>query len=277
MSARGEPRTTVPEDGDEDLGARDAAIVLARGRGDTFGEIAARFGLSTERIRQIVAAAGTVDRSTARRARMARDRLAAQERRGEVLAAWRAGAAPAKIAADVGLPRKCIEAVMREHLTAADRSARRRALGADRNGALRRHSDAQLLAAVREAARREGEVPTGKRYGEIARLRGLPSISTIENRLGGWNAALQAAGLTPANAGRSSYTVRWTEEACLEAVAPLVSRLADLPSLGRYEEIAQGRADLPSGATLRKRFGSWSMLAARLEAAGVLGREPGPR
>ena len=258
-----------------DLRARDAAIVLARGRGDTCGEIAAQFGLSTERVRQIVAGAGTVDRQAARRARIARDRLAAEERREEMLATFRAGAGYGEIAAEYGLPQACVETVLKARLTAVDRLARRRALAAARDGGSRGHSDAQLLAAVREAVRHAGEVPTGKRYDEIARARGLPSISTIENRLGGWNAALRAAGFTPLNAGRSTYTTRWTEEASLGAVASLMGELGDLPSLARYEEIAQGSAGLPSGATLRKRFGSWSLLAARLEAAGVIGRDPG--
>lgn len=267
-AARGNGDGPGRADGRHDLGARDAAIVLARGRGDTLGEIAARFGLSTERVRQIVALAGTVDRRAARRARSARDRAAAQERAAEMLAAWRAGAGYGEIAVELGVSRVCVEAVLKAQVTAVDRLARRRILAAGQNGDSRCHTDAQLLEAVREVARRDGGAPTGKRYDEIARAQGLPSISTIENRLGGWNAALRAAGFTPARYGRTSYTVRWSEDACLEAARRAADELGGIPSLREYELLSRGRDDLPSAATLRKRVGSWSQLTVRLADNG---------
>ena len=258
----------LPEENPPDLGSRDAAIVRARGRGDTLSEIAARFGLSAERVRQIVALAGTVDKRAARHARSERDRAAAQERAGEMLAAWRAGAGYGELAAELGVSRACLEAVLKAHMTPADRWARRRILAVARNGGLRRHTDAQLLEVVREVVKRAGEVPTGKRYDEIARAQGLPSISTIENRLGGWNAALQAAGYSPVSYGRSSYTVRWTGHACLEAARRAADELGGIPSLREYELLSQGRDDLPSAATLRKRLGLWSQLTLRLADEG---------
>ena len=262
---RGEP---ARENGRHDLDARDAAIVLARGRGDTLGEIAARFGLSIERVRQIVAVAGTVDRRASRHARSVRDRAAAQERAGEMLAAWRVGAGYGAIAAELGVSRACVEAVLKAQATAIDRLARRRTLAAGREGGARRHTDAQLLEAVQEAARCAGGVPTGKRYEEIARAQGLPSLSTIENRLGGWNAALRAAGFTPCSHGRASYTVRWGEDGCLEAARRAADELGCIPSLREYELLSHGRNDLPSAATLRKRLGSWSQLTMRLTDGG---------
>ena len=245
--------------------ARDAAIVSARAGGDTLGEIADRFGLSRERVRQVLAAAGTVDRQASRRARAERECAAAAERRGEVLVAWRAGEQPEAIAQRLRLSRGSVTAVLKDDVTPVDRAARRwaRATGATHRE-LRAHTDEDLIAAVRRIVEEAGRVPSGEEYNRIARRVGLPSISTIENRLGGWNAALRAAGFAPANPGRGSYTVRWTQEACIEAARRAASELGRVPSLRAYEELSQGREDLPSAATVRKRLGSWSMLAVRL-------------
>jgi hypothetical protein len=254
---------------------RDAAIVAARELGDTLGEIAAQVGLSRERVRQVLATAGTIDRKRSRRARAERARAAAEARRDDILAAWRAGEQPVAIAVRLGLARVSVEAVLTE-IGPADRAARRwaRRCGG-RDGSLPRHSDDELLAAVRHAVQAEGSVPTGARYNEIARSSGLPSVSTIENRLGGWNAALRAAGYTPVSPGRASYAVRWTEEACLKAARRAARELGAIPSLRDYELLSRARPDLPSAATLRKRLGSWSQLTMRLadDARANLGRQ----
>ena len=250
-----------------DLRARDAAIVEARTRGDTLAEIGSRFGLSRERVRQIVSEVGTVDRRRSRAARAARERATAEQRQEEVLAAWRAGEAPKAIAAKVGLSRRHVGALLKAHLTPADRAARRRAQAAAApGGTLLGHSDEALVAAVREAVDRVGDVPSGERYSEIALAAGLPSLSTIANRLGGWNAAVTAAGFVPASEGRGVYHRRWSEAACLEALRRVVADLGRFPSLREYQELSQGRPDLPSAATVRKRMGSWLMLAVRLDA-----------
>lgn len=48
-----------------------------------------------------------------------------------------------------------------------------------------------------------------------------------------------------------------------------LSELGRVPSLREYEKLSQGRQDLPSAATLRKRPGSWSMLAVQLVEGGA--------
>lgn len=254
--------------------ARDAAIVRDRAAGDTLSEIAARFGLSRERVRQVLAADGVVDRRGSRSARAARDRSAAERRRKEILEAWKTGDDPAAIAARLGLRRACVDALLHAHVRPADRLARRRSLAAVApNGAARGHTDEELLRAVRQAVEEARGVPTGERYSKIARARGLPSVSTLANRFGGWNAAVRAAGFEPASDGRRDYRRRWTEQTCLEALRRVSAERGGMPSLREYEEISHGRPDLPSAATVRQRLGSWLILIARLDAEADLGSE----
>ena len=258
--------------GDVQRAARDAAILVARAEGATLAEIGERFGLSGERVRQVLAAAGKLDSQGARETRTARRRAAAAARWEEVVDAWRSGAEASAVASDLGLARGDVDAVLRDHVQQSDRVARRRAKAVGRLGAARRrHTEAELTAAVRLAVERTGALPTGKRYSEIAAGDGLPSMSTLENRFGSWSGALRAAGFTPARTGRPSYSSRWTEAACLEVARRVAAERGGLPSVREYEALARGRTDLPSAATLKKRFGSWSALALRLEARAVGG------
>ena len=260
-------RATMPHTAE-----RDAAIVLARAQGDTLQEIGARFGLSRERVRQILSGTGADDIQSSRRARAERRRAAAEERRPQVFASWRAGSGVNQIAAELGLPRASVKALIDRYATADDRDARRLALfNAARCARPRGYSDEQLLGAVGDVVEQVGRVPTSSEYAKIAREAGLPSLSTVENRFGGWKATLRAIGHpAPPERGRR-YRRRWTEERCLQALRELVAELGRLPSQAAYRELSARREDLPSSATLRTRLGSWSTIGQRLH-----GEDPQP-
>jgi hypothetical protein len=246
--------------------ARDAAIVAARVQGDTLQEAGAPFGLSRERVRQILAGIDAAHTESSRSARARRQDAAAELRREEVLSAWRAGAPVIEIAKDTALPRGAVRALVARHATARDRDARRRVLFT--SARCRRpagYSDEELVEAVRAAVQNVGHIPSSKQYGQVAKSSGLPSLSTVENRFGGWNAALRAAGFTPTPAKGRLYERHWTEESCLQALRDLVAELGSLPSQDAYRRLSPQRADLPSSSTVRVRLGTWTTVASRLE------------
>jgi DNA-binding PadR family transcriptional regulator len=249
---------------------RNQAIVAARQEGDTLREVGHRFGLSRERVRQILVDMDAADLALPKRARDGRRTVAVERRSDEALAAWRAGSGIQTIAATLGLSRAEVRGLIDRHATAADRAARRVALSnATRRAKPQGHSDEKLVAALRRVVDDAGHVPSSKEYGRIAKATGLPSLSTVENRFGGWNAAVRAAGLTPTRPRSRSYERRWTEANCLEALRALEAELGGFPSQHDYEQLSPRRPDLPSSATLRTRLGSWSAIALRLE------RDPG--
>jgi hypothetical protein len=105
--------------------------------GLTLAEIACRFRVSPERVRQLLCA--YVHASTgvsgsprelsgmAARARQARKLALTWTHADEIVAAWRAGAEPAEIAVGFDLGRRRVELVIRETITPEDRATRARA------------------------------------------------------------------------------------------------------------------------------------------------------
>ncbi len=154
--------------GDAQRIARDLEIAKLRAQGETLQAIASRFGLSRERVRQVLTSqrgAGAAV-ATARCARA--ERLAAQ-RRGAVLARWRRGASVAEIAREVGLSTRAARSVLARHADDADEAARRVALNRRSRAGVPRYSDAELVAAVARAGALLGEAPTAAEYARLAR------------------------------------------------------------------------------------------------------------
>ena len=67
-----------------------------------------------------------------------------------------------------------------------------------------------------------------RRFLEIKGMTPSEFRRQAENRFGGWNAAVLAAGYTPTPSKQRSYERRWTEQSCLEALRDLVADLGEL-------------------------------------------------
>jgi len=115
-----------------------------------------------------------------------------------------------------------------------------------------------------------GHTPGGFEYERLHKPLGLASLATVYIRFGNWSGALEAAGFEPV-ARKRSYRRRWDEQACWAALDRVADELGDRPRYSRYEQLAAGRDDLPSGALLRQRLGTWSQIAAALSE-----RRPAP-
>ncbi|HKP90080.1 MAG TPA: DNA-directed RNA polymerase subunit alpha C-terminal domain-containing protein [Thermoleophilaceae bacterium] len=265
---------TAPGHGDGSLGSgaarsqppmrvdpRRERIISMRRAGLTLREIADHAGVSPERVRQIVSAAGVSARQVTdeRRARRLTGARAAAE---QLLRAFRTGEEPAATAAELGVDPVAAREVVRELATTADRAERRRNMSAARRRSV--YTDQALIDAVRSVAEHVGGVPSSNDYARQAAVAGLPSLPTVANRFGTWANAVRAAGMEPNVPNRDRYHRRWTEAACWASLARLIEELGDPPTAQQYDVLASANEDLPSLATVRNRLGPWSDVIARL-------------
>lgn len=234
-----------------------------REQGWSLEEIATRYAVSRERVRQILRAYGGPDAQEIADARRRRAAQLAEARIDELLALWRGGADAGAVAVKLGLQAAACRSTIGRFATEVDRAARRASLADARGG--RTYSDRDIVRAVRSASERLRRVPSAKDYAAVARETELPSLATVLNRMGGWSSAVAAAGLGPAATPRPRLR-RWTEDACWEALTRVAVELGKIPSVLAYERFAADRGDLPSSATIRNRLGRWSSLATRLAA-----------
>ena len=242
-------------------------------------EIALRFGVSRERVRQILRAHGGPDPQDIAEARRRRAEAQAEARIDELLERWRAGEQPRSTATALGLQAAACRSTIERFATDADRAARKASIAGGR--AVNTYTDRDIIVALTSVSTRVGRVPSAKEYALHARELNYPSLPTILNRMGGWAHALRAAGMQPISSTPRARTRRWTEEACWAALLDVVKTLDAIPTVVGYEQHAAGRDDLPSSATLRNRLGRWSaiatQIAAHLAADGEPARTPGTR
>lgn len=113
----------------------------------------------------------------------------------------------------------------------------------------------QLIADIRRVADERGETPTATTYDDHGRYSRHP----IRRRFGGWNAALQAAGL-PLNKEHGI-----SENRLLRDVELVAIDLDRVPSFRDYLECGHHAPD-----TVAERFGGWDAVleAAALEVKG---------
>jgi hypothetical protein len=239
-----------------------------RGRGFGLHQIAEHFLISRERVRQLLLAHGGPDRHDAAEARRRRAERLAQKQVDELLAMWRAGEGPKEIALARGLDGAACRSVIERAATDADRYARQANMAGARDGLT--YSDAEIVRALQAAATILGRVPSAREYAALASEAELPSLATVSNRMRGWSNAVAAAGLRPSVVKGRSQPRRWTPDACWEALGRAVGELGEIPTVIAYEQLAAGREDLPSAATIRNRVGRWSSVTARLAADAEL-------
>jgi transcriptional regulator with XRE-family HTH domain len=240
-----------------------------REQGWSLDEIALRFGVSRERVRQIMRAHGGPAAADIAEARRRRAEAQAEARIDELLARWRAGQPPRVAASELGLQAAACRSTIERFATDADHAARKASMAGARW--TQTYSDRDIILALVSVAGRVGRVPSAKEYALHARDLNYPSLPTVLNRMGGWTQALRAAGLATASAPSRTRKRRWTETACWRALRRVVGELGEIPTVLAYERHAAGRPDLPSSATLRNRLGRWSAITTQLAA-----QEPRP-
>lgn len=237
--------------------------------GASLGEVADRFGVSRERVRQLFGAHGFRTRSLAETNALRRQQLVSQHR-DEILDLIGAGAAPAEVADRLSIPQQLVREVLRDdpsrlRLAAFRRNARKRHAP--------RYSDDEIIECLRTASVEIGGVLTTAEYTSFARTREFPDgrpwpgHQTPALRFGSWRAALQRAGLEANPPSAIAGQRLFTREHCVDAILEVEREVGHPPTAAEYERAASAsNGVLPSLATVRHRCGGWQealVLAAR--------------
>lgn len=239
---------------------REHLMIQMRHGGATLNAIGDEFGISRERVRQIIKKYGGPSPAEVKAKQDDLVREAREERRGEidalvrpVLLAHGAMTIP-ELAVETGVTDSELAEFWPEDLT----HLRIRAAGrADQTW-----DDEEIYAAIQEAALYEFPL-TAKAYTELVRIGQVhgPSLARIHQRFGGWAAACDAAGVENGQTPRPSYNTRWTDEELLAYARDYFLDPHWPNSAHRFDAWKEQHAsDAPSQQTLRNRFGSWSNL-----------------
>jgi DNA-binding CsgD family transcriptional regulator len=237
--------------------------------GGTLSEVAERFGISRERVRQLFRAHGLPTRSIAETAALRREQLL-NEHREQILQLIDAGAAPNEIAERLGISPQLVYDALRD-------DPDRRRLAAFRRTAKTRpkpkYSDEEIIECLRSASVELGGVLTTADYTKYARTRQFsdgrlwPLHQTAFLRFGSWRGALQRAGLEANPPSAIAGQRLFTREHCIDAILEVERELGHPPTAAEYERAATtSNGILPSLATVRHRCGGWQealVLAAR--------------
>jgi hypothetical protein len=247
------------------LSDRDREMFELRAAGWTLRQIGERYGISRQRVDEIVRDRGGPELPAVIAARRAREAEIMQRRSEEIRQWWRAGAPITIIAERLALPAARVHRSIDTVLTPMDRAHRNRSIVMRTRTP--RYSDQQLIDGIREVAARIERTPTQDEYRAHAHELGHASILTLGKRFGGWQAAVVAADLKPLAHGRGRGSRRvWDKDACWRALERVADQLGNPPRFQSYVVLSTGRPDLPSGPTVRNQLGRWIDIVIELSA-----------
>lgn len=243
-------------------------MIARRWRGLTLDEIGVEFGITRERVRQLLKKHGGPSTEEVRELRAAEAQAAKRDHEQTVVSVIREtldGRGPMTVAevveatgAEAGYVLKFWPqelAHLRLHSTGS-------------HGNL--WSDDSGLDAIREAALYEFPLTTNA-YADLlaqGQVKG-PSMPRILQLYGSWTAACEAAGVVAGQTMRPHYESRWSDDDLLQVARQYLLDPDSPNSAHRFDEWKRASApDGPSFQTLRNRFGSWTNLKRRALAQG---------
>lgn len=229
--------------------------------GETLESIGVDFGLTRERVRQIVRDHGHVSAADARAARQAQveAQREALRRRAATAVRQRPGLSLRQLAELLGVSHGELSAAL-------DRATR--AMLVREQHSHQRWSDEDILSCLRQAAALyPGKPLTGHRYDRVKTAVGGPTRVRILQRFATWLAACEAAGVRGGTSPRRRYQRGWTESELLGWVADYLAQPSMSGTYAGYDAWARRTAGAPSAQTVRNRLGAW---AAVKRAAAVL-------
>lgn len=252
---------------------RNATIIHLREQGQTLESIGARYGLTRERVRQIVAKNGGPDRRVLRERRARSTAFAAQRVADQVrrFLLEHPGVSLEEAFEALGITdvreRRWATTVENKRLSGVSVSNRWR------GGAKQAYSPEDCLRALRQAyeiVAAEGQDLTYQAYKRLhdeGRVTG-PGYVRLTQRYRTWLKALEAAGVPVSDRQRvihtrRSYARRWTNEQMLAYVVEYLSTDGYTGSFDGYDawRVATG-SDAPSGQTVRNVLGTWAQIKA---------------
>ena len=238
--------------------------------GATYQEIADLYGITRERVRQVLTLRITREQlSTLKQlhkaARLEEQFKPLRAAEAEILSAYLEGKSLAALRQEYGVSMARMREFIKKITTPAQRSERRGTNKPQHTF----YSDSELLHYLRWAIEVFGASTTNK-YEKVRKEYNLPSTQTIMNRFGGWLAALEKLGLEAtehqlAQSVRVARRLAWTEEAILDAMYYLHEHLGEIPPAHVYDTISPTTPWIPSNHLVRVRLaasglGKWRPL-----------------
>lgn len=223
---------------------------------ETLDEVGQRFGLTRERVRQVLGEHGLPTRPRAAAGQLRSDvrRLREAARAPEVVTRWSAGETSGSIADALGLSKLAVRRILCAHLDESDRAALRARRAQRRARPAWSLQDA--IEAVLLAAEVLGHPPTSAEYIDLAAGdSSMPSMPTIAHRFG-FSQVKEAAGLAAA-AGRPPRVDKISDETCARAILEVARFIGRPPTQAEYVRARAARPDLPCSTVVRRALGGW--------------------
>ena len=216
--------------------------------GSTLSEIGREFGLSGERVRQLINDGGYEVMPLSER-RM----NGSISRSAEIIAAYKRLGTVEDAARAFGIPPDHVKEIL--NTKSPDKELRRK-YAKHINSRPRRYTDRQILDAIRAAAKVEGEPLARVRYSIIASTHGFPAELTILRAFGTWQDACERAGVKTNAARGTPKGMRTLGKADFDAALQACEQEIGLvPCLREYNEWRDGRKDIPSSMSIIVKFG----------------------
>jgi len=244
---------------------RNAEMVERRRRGQTLEEIGRYFGLTRERVRQIIKEidptlvareVGKIKRNVrAEKAKNTRNKI-----RKQIYGEW--DSLNHLTVTEIGIKLQIPEALIKDALSKT-RLAILEGNEVRDNAKMLQFTDAQIKKALREAAA-YGTPVTTKKYDSLLKSGKIngPSVPRLTQRFGGWTAACEFAKVQPGQAIRT-YSREWSNKKLFEI---LVEFLADpsteSPTFVSFDKWLRTKDGYPSAQTVRNNLGDWRVIKA---------------
>lgn len=240
----------------------------------TLQQIGDRYGVSRERVRQILSATEEFPTNGKTRRAQLPDRTrrrsddAAAAQADQIVHLYRLGFTARRIADEIpGASTRSVAALIRSSTSEVER---KRIQGQKIAAGKLRASEEEMLDSLRRAVRDLGEDFTYVQFAEWARRAGVVGPQTYIHRFGSWAEARERVGLeTPLRVKKGHRSDRTTKEECLAAVRAVAADLGHLPSASEYDRFRT--PEMPSLATARWRLGNGGWGEALAEVEETLG------
>lgn len=239
---------------------RAAAMFAVYSTGATLEQVGEQFGLTRERVRQILKAQGYPVRSVKETAAL--HRAGEYSMAEEIVSLYREIEDPREVANRLGVTHTTVQEVLRSEAVTnpLPASTRRRKFGSTQ----KRYTDAELIDCIQTASKKLGGVLTTSAYSDFIKGRSLsdgrpwPSHQCMFLRFGSWRATLERAGLRANPASAIAGQRLFEDRHCIDAIRHVAREVGHSPTAAEYDLRARASyGGLPSLPTVRNRLGGW--------------------
>lgn len=246
------------EDLDEDeivIDNRNREMIDLRNSGKSLGEIGEKFGITRERVRQILL---KTDAPSFQEVKALRDSIRADKlQETKALAIKAVAIHPNKTIDEIAEELQVSPIELRRIMTPQEINLFARQL----RSSSQKWSDQEIIQILREAATLEFPL-TVKAYSKLLEdgfLKG-PSAARISQRFRSWQSACDLAEVEAGTRTRPLDLSRWTDDDLYAAVIHYLKLPESTGAATDYDSWASGQNDVPSMGTLRNRLGAWNQI-----------------